>query len=71
MKKQIFLVVILFVVLVTIDYLNILNIKKIDLNFFVGLLNIVCIIILFLISYNTLDRISKEKEKNKRELLAY
>ena len=45
MKKQIFLVVILFVVLVTIDYLNILNIKKIDLNFFVGLLNIVCIII--------------------------
>ncbi|WP_270774668.1 hypothetical protein [Streptococcus anginosus] len=68
MKKQIFLVVILFVVLVTIDYLNILNIKKIDLNFFVGLLNIVCIIILFLISYHTLDRISKEKEKNKREI---
>lgn len=68
MKKQIFSVVMLFVLLMTIDYFNIFSIKRISLDFFTGILNVVVIIILFLITYHTLDRVSKEKEQNKKEI---
>ena len=72
-KNNIVIYIILIISLIIFDYINLpsllgLNMFNINWNFCMGILNIVVIIMLYVITYKTLDKRTVEREKNKKEI---
>lgn len=72
-KKNIMRYVILIISLIILDYINLpsllgINMSNINWNFWIGILNIVIVIMLYVITYKKLDERTIEREKNKKEI---
>lgn len=73
MKNNIVIYIILIISLIIFDYINLpsllgLNMFNINWDFCMGILNIVVVIMLYVITYKTLDKRTIEREKNKKEI---
>lgn len=69
-KKDIIIVIVTIASLIILDYLNIpsllgLKMSNINFDFWIGILNIIVIIILYKITYKKIDEKAIEREKNK------
>jgi hypothetical protein len=74
-EKDIKILILLISSLVILDYINFpsflgLRMSNINWNFCMGILNIIVVIILYLITFRTIDARTIEREKNKKELSA-
>lgn len=69
-RKDIIIVIVTIAILIIFDYLNILSlldikISNINIDFWLGILNIIIIIILYTITYKKIDEKVIERENNK------
>lgn len=72
-KNSIMISIILSIYLIILDYINLpsllgLNMLNINWDFCMGILNIVVVIMLYVITYQKLDKRTIEREKNKKEI---
>ena len=63
----------LFIVLLILDYVNLptllgFKMSNINIDFFVGIINAIIVIVLFCITYKEIDKRTVQREKNKRDI---
>lgn len=73
MKRTIILFVLVVAILTALDYLNLpsligLKVSNINLDFYMGMLNVLVVLAIFIITYKTLDERAIKRDKNKREI---
>ena len=73
MKKTIIISILLIVVITVLDYINMptllgMNISNINWDFYMGFLNVLAIIAMYVITYKLLDKRAVKKEKNKKDI---
>ncbi len=73
MKKTIIVSILLIVGITVLDYINLptllgMNISNINWDFYIGFLNVLAIIAMYIITYKLLDKRAIKKEKNKKEI---
>lgn len=72
-RKDIIIVIVTIAILIILDYLNILSLlglkmSNINIDFWIGILNIIVIIVLYKITYKKIDEKSIERENNKHSI---
>ena len=73
LKKTIIISILLFVGITVLDYFNLptllgMNISNINWAFYMGFLNVLAIIVMYIITYKLLDKRAINKEKNKNDI---
>ena len=75
MKKTITVSIIVILGITVLDYLNLpssfMGLKMFNMNwdFYIGILNIIAVLVMYVITYKTLDKRAIKREKNKYEIL--
>lgn len=72
-KKISLIFIIVCIILLILDYINLpnlmgFNMSNINWNFFMGMINIIIVIVLYLITFITLDQRTVQREDNKNEI---
>lgn len=72
-RREIVVIILFAIILLIFDYANLptflgFNMNNINWDFCMGILNIIIVIILFMITYKTLDKRTIEREKNKNAI---
>lgn len=72
-KNIIILCIVLSIILTVLDYINLpsivgLKMTNINWDFLIGILNCIIVIVLYVITYKTLDKRTVERETNKKDI---
>ena len=73
MKKTIIISILLIVVITVLDYVNLptllgMNISNINWDFYMGILNIISVLLVFIVTFKTLNKKEIARERNKKDI---
>lgn len=73
LKKTIIISILLIVVITVLDYVNLptllgMNISNINWDFYMGILNIISVLLVFIVTFKTLNKKEIARERNKKDI---
>lgn len=73
MKKSIISFILIIIIVTILDYINLasfigIKISNINWDFYMGTLNIITVLIIYVVTYKTLDKRAIKREQNKNEI---